>query len=177
VGGAVPVYSGIGQFIIPDDQVVGQMELARGLGADGFILFNMGTGLAEHGLPRYAQGMTSAPAILPHNAPLISFRTSYDAVEEPIEVAEDSLTVTVELLGLGQHRQRATDVDFAVELQNTAGGSLRGLTVKDLGDDRFEVTVPRQARTVRVAAVGTMTFEDGTTAPFAVRSRTYAWAN
>ncbi len=176
VGGAVPVYSGIGQFIIPDDQVVGQMELARSLGADGFILFNMGTGLAEQGLPRYAMSMTASPAILPHNAPVIRFRTRYDTVEAPIEVAEDELVVTVELRGFGQHRKRATDVDFAVELQDTAGARLAALDVKDLGDNRYEVRVQRQTQTARVAAVGTLTFEDGTTAPFVVRSRTYAWA-
>ena len=66
VNHAVPLYSGIGQFIIPDDRVVGQIELTRELGADGFILFNMGLGLAEQTLPNLVKGVTSAPAASPH---------------------------------------------------------------------------------------------------------------
>jgi uncharacterized lipoprotein YddW (UPF0748 family) len=62
VGDAVPLYAGIGQFRIPDDRVVGQIEIARELGADGFILFNMGKGLAEQTLPNLAKGVTSGAA-------------------------------------------------------------------------------------------------------------------
>lgn len=66
VGGSVPLYSGIGQFIISDDRVAGQIAITREMGADGFILFNMGRGLAEQTLPKLAQGATSAPAKVPH---------------------------------------------------------------------------------------------------------------
>ncbi len=66
VNHVIPLYSGIGQFIIPDDQVVAQIEIARELGAEGFILFNMGRSLAEQTLPNLAKGVTSAPAALPH---------------------------------------------------------------------------------------------------------------
>ncbi|MCE5239150.1 family 10 glycosylhydrolase [bacterium] len=66
VNHAVPLYAGIGQFITPDDQVVGQIEMTRELGADGFILFNMGLGLAEQTLPNLVKGVTSAPAAVPH---------------------------------------------------------------------------------------------------------------
>jgi uncharacterized lipoprotein YddW (UPF0748 family) len=62
VAGKVPVYAGIGQFIMPDDQVVGQMEIARREGAKGFVLFNMGKDLAEEGLGRYAEGVTARKA-------------------------------------------------------------------------------------------------------------------
>jgi len=66
VNHAVPLYAGIGQYVIPDDQVVGQIEMTRELGADGFILFNMGLGLAEQTLPNLVKGVTSAPAKVPH---------------------------------------------------------------------------------------------------------------
>jgi len=40
VAGKIPLYPGIGEFIIPDTRILlGQMERARRLGADGFTLF------------------------------------------------------------------------------------------------------------------------------------------
>lgn len=117
VGGAVPVYAGIGAFIIPDDQAVRQMESARADGADGFILFNMGKDLAVDGFPRFARSITSAPAILPHNGPRVRFRTSYDQEEKPIVVKEDALPVKVEVRDLGEHRQKVTGVTIDLRRQ------------------------------------------------------------
>jgi hypothetical protein len=41
--GVVPLYTGIGHWRISDEQAIGQVEISRSSGSDGFILFNMGT--------------------------------------------------------------------------------------------------------------------------------------
>ncbi|NCO41096.1 MAG: hypothetical protein COZ06_26110 [Armatimonadetes bacterium CG_4_10_14_3_um_filter_66_18] len=176
VGSRVPLYSGIGAFIIPDDQAVGQLEIARANGADGFILFNMGTTLAEQGFPRFVQGITSAPAILPHNGPEVRFVTMYDAEEKPIRVTEAALKVTVELASTGRHRKEIAAVTGKLELQDTTGKALAQLGPLPKVGEKTDVTVTKQPGTVRVAAVGTMTCKDGTALPFVVRSRPYNFA-
>lgn len=176
VGGAVPLYSGIGAFIIPDEQAIGQVELARANGADGFILFNMGNTLARQGFPKFAEGITSAPAILPHDGPVVRFRTALDAAEELIVVKEGSLKVTVELTSLGQHRPVATAATGKIELQDMTGKPLAALGDLPKVGGQAEVTVPAQAGPVRVAAVGTLKLQDGTSRPFVCRSRPYSFA-
>ncbi|MEN6645134.1 MAG: family 10 glycosylhydrolase [Armatimonadia bacterium] len=171
----VPLYSGIGQFIIEDDQVVSQMELARANGADGFILFNMGKNLAEYGLPRYAEGMTSEPAILPHNAPRIKFSTAYDEQRTAIVVKEAELPVKVEVVGLGQHRQKVSGAAGKLELQDMEGRKLADLGALPKAGATVSVKVPRQAGMVRVAAVGEMVVEGGAKKAFVVRSRPYSF--
>ena len=41
VGGRIPVYPGIGQYRLADDRTVGQIFLARELGAAGFTMFDL----------------------------------------------------------------------------------------------------------------------------------------
>lgn len=176
VGGKVPLYSGIGSFIIPDDQAVGQLEIARAQGADGFILFNMGTSLARDGFPKFARGITSAPAILPHDGPVVRFRTALDASEELIVVQDGSLKVTVELPGLGEHRPRATGATGKVELQDLSGNTLAQLGELPQVGGKVEFTIAPQAAPVRVAAVGTLVLAGGQKQPFVCRSRPYSFA-
>ncbi len=174
VGGKCPIYSGIGQFIIPDDQVVGQMEISRACGADGFIVFNMGTTLAEEGLPRYSIAMTSAKALLPHDAPVIEFHTSQDASIEPVvPVTTDALSVSVDLVSFGARKTSATAVAGQVELQDLDGRSLGRLASLPAQPGKVTVTVPKREGVFRLAAVGTMTLADGTKQRFIRRSRPY----
>jgi uncharacterized lipoprotein YddW (UPF0748 family) len=60
IKGKIPFYPGIGAFIIPVEQVLQQIEIARGLGADGFIIFNYDTRLVEY-LPFISKGATETP--------------------------------------------------------------------------------------------------------------------
>jgi len=60
IKGKIPFYPGIGAFIIPVEQVLQQIEIARKLGAEGFIIFNYDTRLVEY-LPYISKGATETP--------------------------------------------------------------------------------------------------------------------
>lgn len=172
VGGAVPVYSGVGQFIIPDDQMIGQMEIARECGASGFILFNMGQALAERGFPELARGITSAKAVAPHDAPLIRFRAAEDN-DQPVVVAQAPLRVAVSLVSLGEHRKKAVAATGFIEVQDLAGKALARLGALPAVGGSAEVLVEARPGPFRLAAVGRLTYEDGASEGFITRSKPY----
>jgi uncharacterized lipoprotein YddW (UPF0748 family) len=67
VGGKVPVCPGIGVFadgvtFTGPQQVLDEVEIARNLGAGGFVIFNYQPELARDYLPYLALGATSAPS-------------------------------------------------------------------------------------------------------------------
>jgi uncharacterized lipoprotein YddW (UPF0748 family) len=70
VEGRIPIYPGIGatssHSTLTADRVVGQIHLARSLGAAGFTIFNFHEGTARDVLPGVAQGATARPAVPPH---------------------------------------------------------------------------------------------------------------
>ncbi len=70
VAGRVPVYPGIGatasRSALSPDRVVGQIQLARQLGAAGFTVFNLSDQTAAEILPAVGLGAGSQPAELPH---------------------------------------------------------------------------------------------------------------
>jgi uncharacterized lipoprotein YddW (UPF0748 family) len=63
VAGRIPLVPGIGvsasRSTLSPDQAILQASLTRSLGAQGFILFNLGTDLAERHLPAFALGFTT----------------------------------------------------------------------------------------------------------------------
>ncbi len=74
VAGRIPFYPGVGAFrLATPDRVAGQIEIARNLGADGFIIFNYSRSLADEMLPPLGRGILSQPAAHPHNAPKFEF--------------------------------------------------------------------------------------------------------
>jgi len=176
VGGRIPVYSGIGQFIIPDDQVVDQMEISRACGADGVILFNMGAALAERTLPKLSSAITSAKAVLPHNAPIVQFATNADGDAAIVEAAGAKLTVHVTLASLGQHRVKANAAVGTIELQDLDGTTLQRLGPLPAVGKAGSFDIARREGVFRLTAVGEMTFADGSKARFIRRSRPYQFA-
>ena len=67
VGGKVPVCAGIGPFadgsaFTGPQQVLDEIEVARNMGAGGFVIFNYQPELARDYLPYLALGATSAPS-------------------------------------------------------------------------------------------------------------------
>jgi uncharacterized lipoprotein YddW (UPF0748 family) len=176
VGGTVPLYTGIGEWRIPHDQAIGQVEISRGLGADGFILFNMGAALAETGLPKFGQGITSAAAVLPHNAPLVRFTTDLDSEEPVVECDGDALTVEVAMVSLGAHRRQVIGMTGTIELQDLDGNALAELgDLPEVGES-VAVEIAKREGVFRLAAVGELTFEGGATERFIRRSRPYRFA-
>ena len=70
VAGRVPVYPGIGatasRSALSPDRVVGQIQLARQLGAAGFTVFNLSERTAAEILPAVGLGAGAQPADPPH---------------------------------------------------------------------------------------------------------------
>jgi uncharacterized lipoprotein YddW (UPF0748 family) len=67
VGGAIPVYSGVGASApgLSLDQVIDQVQEARGLGARGFIIFNYSGAVAKEYVPALGLGTTAGSATAP----------------------------------------------------------------------------------------------------------------
>jgi uncharacterized lipoprotein YddW (UPF0748 family) len=60
----IPCYAGIGAFKLSGpEQLAGQIQAARELGAEGFVLFNLTENLATELLPPLRLGVTSAPPL------------------------------------------------------------------------------------------------------------------
>ena len=56
VGGRIPVYPGIGAWRLPPDRTVGQVYLARQLGAQGFTIFNLDNESIQTHVPAIGAG-------------------------------------------------------------------------------------------------------------------------
>jgi len=70
VGGRIPIYPGIGatasRSSLSPDRVVGQIDITRRLGADGFTIFNLSESTAQRILPAVAVGAGRTKAIPKH---------------------------------------------------------------------------------------------------------------
>ncbi len=66
VGGRIPVYPGIGQWRLTDDRTVGQIHLARQLGAAGFTIFNLSAESIGSAVPAIGLGVGRQKATTPH---------------------------------------------------------------------------------------------------------------
>ena len=64
----VPVYPGVGAWRLTADRTVGQIQLARSLGATGFILFDLNAETIRSHAPALALGVGKQRAALPHRA-------------------------------------------------------------------------------------------------------------
>ncbi len=66
IEGRIPVYPGIGAWRLPADRVLGQIHIARSLGAAGFTIFNLNETAASELLPVVAAGPGKQKAVPPH---------------------------------------------------------------------------------------------------------------
>jgi len=70
IGGRAPLYPGIGAsatgISLTPDRVVGQVHLARALGAAGFAIFNFEPDTAESVIPAFGLGAGATKAVPPH---------------------------------------------------------------------------------------------------------------
>lgn len=77
VRGAVPIYPGIGatssSSTLSPDRVAGQIQIARNLGCDGFIIFNYTASLGENVLKDLGKAVTRGRTSVPHNGPRFDF--------------------------------------------------------------------------------------------------------
>jgi len=78
------------------------------------------------------------------------------------------------MVSAGQHRQKVAGVTGQVELQDATGKKLANLgDLPKMGRSLDVNIVTNMTGLLRLAAIGTLTFADGTKAPFVVRSRGY----
>jgi uncharacterized lipoprotein YddW (UPF0748 family) len=73
VGDRVPVYVGIGAtatgMALNPDRVVGQISIARSLGASGFTIFNFDAQTADAIIPGIGLGAGATKAVVSHRRP------------------------------------------------------------------------------------------------------------
>ncbi len=67
VDGRIPIYPGIGQWRLSADRTVGQIYLARQLGASGFTLFNLSPESIDSAVPAVGLGVGREKATPPHD--------------------------------------------------------------------------------------------------------------
>ncbi len=179
VGGRIPIYTGIGASSsssqLSPDRVIGQIEISRAQGADGFIVFNMGEALTMTTFPQLAKAITSGKAVLPHNAPGIDFKFPTKSDTPVLAPEDDSLAVEVTVTSWGHHALKATGATGTVELQDVQGHSVADLGALPPLTQEIAVRVGRHGGVLRLAAVGELTFADGTRKRFIRRSRPFAF--
>jgi uncharacterized lipoprotein YddW (UPF0748 family) len=62
VAGRIPLYPGIGQWRLAADRTVGQIHIARELGADGFTMFDLTPESSRSAVPAIGLGVGTVPA-------------------------------------------------------------------------------------------------------------------
>lgn len=62
----IPFYPGIGKYHLPDHRAIGQIFIARQLGADGFTVFDLSPSAAQSFVPTFGLGAGSEAARPPH---------------------------------------------------------------------------------------------------------------
>lgn len=178
VGGRIPLYPGIGEFIITDTRVLlGQLERARRIGADGFVLF-----CYEH--LAYAQGRMAAlhashTAHLtrrPHPAPSVQFVFPQGISDQPSLTYPlgSEITVEVSLTGEGNYAAPIARASGSVWLETTAGSAVRELgelSSDDAGPIAVKIEAPPGR--YRIAVGGTVSLSSPEDRKFVVRSRPF----
>ncbi len=67
VEGCIPLYPGIGAWLLPSaDRILGQVEIARKLGAEGFTIFYYNKRSSEMTFPAFRKGAGRIKAVPPH---------------------------------------------------------------------------------------------------------------
>ena len=175
VAGRVPLCPGIGASAPgqPADQTVHQIAIAREAGADGFTIFQLSRTTAEDHVPAAGRGVLSGkPTHTTVHAPDVVFGIpgELDEVDGAVHLAWEPVRIVMGG-GLGQQRKEVEELLHTYQLETTTGEELEvdlELHGGNGGDAWIEVQ-PRTGR-LRVADVGELVFEDGTKAPYTVRS-------
>jgi len=162
VGGRIPLYPGIGAWrLITPDRVAGQVRIARGVGADGFILFNYSRDLAETVAPALGEAMLAQPAGMPHNAPAYRFNLGEPTRQRTFGLhIEPGATVTATVArGEDIPGRVLNDVQGMVVLQDADGKTLEELGPAPTADEPMEVSFSPPDGLTRLAVVGS--YDDG----------------
>ena len=176
VGGRVPLYPGIGAWRLGTaDRVAGQVQIARQLGSDGFILFNYGADEAANIAPGLGEALLSEDAIEPHNAPNFEFELTGELTREKTYGlhVDPGATVRATIARVRKVEGRNFGKELGqIVLQDASGRTVLQLEqAPNIGDDpvQLEVTLPGEGL-YRLAVVGEFNDGAGPTRTFVTRS-------
>jgi uncharacterized lipoprotein YddW (UPF0748 family) len=178
VAGRVPLYPGIGatasHSTLSVDRVAGQAQIARHLGADGFIVFNYARDQALNTVPGLGRALLAEPALHPHNAPRFVFELAGDPTRERtfgLHVAPGAIvSATVTRAEVIEGREFG-EVTARIVLQDVDGHTVADLAeAPGPGDDPVAVQFTAPEGLHRLAVVGSYTDRAGEACEFVTRS-------
>jgi hypothetical protein len=178
VAGRIPLYIGIGEFIIGETHdLVEQLELARRLGADGFVCFCYEhLGRTQGRLQQLRSALTAGSTAPPHPAPRVQF--DFDAgAPGRLGLAyrqEDEVSVGVALLAESNYGESIGDAIGSIWLETSAGDRLRRIGTIRLGEPvslALSLAVPPGI--CRLSLRGTAELGSSPSRDFIVRSRPF----
>lgn len=178
VGGRVPLYIGIGEFIISETHdLVEQLECARRLGADGFVCFSYEhLGPSEGRMEQLHSSLTANQTSPPHRAMRAEFRLS-PGVEGRIGPAYSQgarVRVEVALSRESSSRTPLRAAAGAVWLETTEGQPVRRLGSVTPGKPfSGDVVLDVEPGAYRLVVQGTAESTSGEPRRFATRSRPF----
>jgi hypothetical protein len=178
VAGRAPLYIGIGEFIIPHTHdLVEQLELARGLGADGFVCFCYEhLGPAEGRLKQLHSSLTAQPTSPPHPAPQVEFDFRGGAAGR-LGLAyggSSELGFTVALSGESNYAESMNGAVGSVWLETSEGEPLRRIgTVRPGEPASLAIGLGVPPGVCRLALRGAVDLASSGSRPFIVRSRPF----
>jgi len=178
-GGRVPLYPGIGEFIISDPRVlIDQVESARRLGADGFVLFSYEhAASAGDRLPALRASLAANPAgPPPHRSPHVEFDFPPPTTDERrlVYLAEVEMQVQVTLTREGRYPATIASAEGVLSIESTDGEP-----IQVLGPISSESSAPVKVRRTlppghyRLAVYGTVSFDSSEERKFVARSRPF----
>jgi uncharacterized lipoprotein YddW (UPF0748 family) len=179
VAGRVPLAIGIGAFSSSSQfespaRLADQVDIARRLGADGFVIFHYNEPLARDFLPAMRAGTTERQTFPSYVAPRVTFELSPRHAEglQDLEFGPgDSVRIEAMVAMESSLRERLSRVTGTAWRESCDDGSWARLAQFDLREPsllKVEFTDLQPGRW-RLALEGNMTFANGRTVPFVRR--------
>ena len=177
INGVVPIYAGLGVSPTRSATAVNlsqQIQLARELGADGFLMFAWSPFSAAM-LPMLQQGPTSTPVtVMPHHRQPVTVLFQYPPVSDGAPartyLASKTSSLSVRIASRTKDTKKITATAVVVP---AAGGPKASATAKNQGngtDITLPVPLPSEAGIYEIIVRGEVTVTGGAKAPFYLRS-------
>ncbi|MGI5816535.1 MAG: family 10 glycosylhydrolase [Armatimonadota bacterium] len=177
VAGRVPLYPGIGASAsnssLSADRVAGQAQIARNLGADGFIVFNYAFEQARNIVPALGRALLAGKAVHPHNAPRFEFALDGELTRDRafgLHVEPGAQVSATVARGEDIEGRDFSDVTGRIVLQDATGRTVQELAdAPGTGDAPVSVRFTPTEGLHRLTVVGECT-QDGEVRRFVTRS-------
>jgi uncharacterized lipoprotein YddW (UPF0748 family) len=179
VDGRVPIYPGVGvtlgTWTLTPAQTIDQIEIGRGLGADGFTLFNYSEVIASQIAPAMHESLTADKTTPPHDSPKVTF-TFGPGVQgaDTLTFGAAGIPISVTLAAEGPFRAKVVSAEAGIYLETIDGQRLRKVGDVASGGPPAQPDLKLEPGSYRLAVDGTVTLDDGTKLSFIRRSRPFA---